>query len=166
MKTIYYNVIKNSNIKILMLEKSNFPHFHLTATPISIAWCQIETLVVWKFLRAVKNLLSAFFCWFFTLYIEIHIKKNNVNKSLADRHTFQYIYFCRKGRQFYLMDFFCVLFVLLWEDMSNKYAPESRVVWYRSIFFLKWNILFLLWKIRNQTFNWLSNGISDFRIAQ
>ena len=108
--------------------------------PISIVWCQIETLVVWKFLRAVKNLLSAFFCWFFTLYIEIHIKKNNVNKSLADRHTFQYIYFCRKGRQFYLMDFFCVLFVLLWEDMSNKYAPESRAVWYRSIFF--WKILF------------------------
>ena len=129
-----YKVIKNNIKTTLMVGKSYFPHFYFTVIPISIVWCQIETLVVWKFLRAVKNLLSAFFCWFFTLYIEIHIKKNNVNKSLADRHTFQYIYFCRRGRQFYLMDFFCVLFVLLWEDMSNKYAPESRVVWYRSIF--------------------------------
>ena len=123
-----------------MVGKSRFTHFYFTVIPIRIVWCQIETLVVWEFLRAVKNLLSAFFCWFFTLYIEIHIKKNNVNKSLADRHTFQYIYFCRRGRQFYLMDFFCVLFVLLWEDMSNKYAPESRAVWYRSIFF--WNKMF------------------------
>ena len=127
-----------------MVGKSYFPHFYFTVIPISIVWCQIETLVVWKFLRAVKNLLSAFFCWFSTLYIEIHIKKNNVNKSLADRHTFQCIYVCRKRETVLFNGIFLVFF-------SNSYERTCQINMLQNLvlYDIKWYKVSIVWNKMN-----------------
>ena len=85
-----------------------------------------------------------FFFWLFTLYIEIHIKKNNVNKSLADRHTFQCIYVCRKRETVLFNGIFLVFF-------SNSYERTCQINMLQNLvlYDMKWYKVSIVWNKMN-----------------